>query len=136
MQDDPSTVGRREVLGSVTGFAATASLAGCTSIWSQPGASDVVLHNLGPDPSTVTVRIRAADRDEPRTDRRLEVSSGATVDPVNRGKLPLNVGYVITVTVEDGPEETFEWTDPTVSLAPLHILVDGSENVTFLLQAG
>lgn len=136
MQDDPSTVGRREVLGSVAGFAATASLAGCTSVWSQPGASDVVLHNLAQEPTTITVRIKAADRDETRTDRRLEVPAGGTVDPVNRGKLPLSVGYVVTVEVDDGPEETFEWTDPNVSLAPLHVLVDESENVTFLLQAG
>lgn len=136
MQDDPSTVSRRALLGSAAGFVATASLAGCTSIWSQPGASDVVLHNMAPEPTTVTVRIRAADRDETRTDRRLEVPAGGTVDPVNRGKLPLTVGYVITVEVEDGAQETFEWTDPNVSLAPIHVLVDGSENVTFLLQAG
>lgn len=91
---------------------------------------------MAPERTTVTVRIKAADRDETRTDRRLEVPAGGTVDPVNRGKLPLTVGYVITVEVEGGPDETFEWTDPTVSLAPLHVLVDGSENVTFLLQAG
>ena len=42
----------------------------------------------------------------------------------------------VEMTVDDGPSETFDWEDPDVSLAPLHVLVDESQNIKFLLQAG
>jgi hypothetical protein len=56
---------------------------------------------------------------------------------VNSGKLPTNTSsYTVQVSVEDGPSETFEWTDPSVELAPLWVRIDGTRNITFLLQAG
>ena len=55
---------------------------------------------------------------------------------MNRSKLPTNSGYTVVVDIEDGPRETFEWDDPDLELAPLYVLIDETENVKFLLQAG
>ncbi|WP_310898699.1 hypothetical protein [Haloarcula onubensis] len=84
----------------------------------------------------MSVTITPDGAEEPHTDRTLQIAPGDTVSPVNRSKLPTNDGYTVDVTVEDGPAETYEWADPTVELAPLWVLVDGSENIKFLLQSG
>lgn len=38
--------------------------------------------------------------------------------------------------VDGGPSETFDWDGPDVELAPLYILIDETQNIKFLLQAG
>ena len=55
---------------------------------------------------------------------------------MNRSKLPTNSSYSITVEVDGGPSETFDWDDPDIERAPLYILVDETQNIRFLLQAG
>jgi len=82
------------------------------------------------------VTITPTDGEEPHTSRELEIDSGAKVDPVNRSKLPTNSSYSITVEVDGGPSETFDWDDPDIERAPLYILVDETQNIRFLLQAG
>jgi hypothetical protein len=137
MQDVPPTPTRRRVLGIVA-TAGVAPVSGCSTLWEQPGATDVVLYNASPETETVSVGITdtGADADTPHTSRTLTVSPGATVDPVNRSKLPTNTSYTVDVSVAGGPHETFEWADPTLELAPLYVLVDDTENIKFLLQAG
>jgi hypothetical protein len=120
------------VAAAATGSAA---LAGCFAL-DQAGASDVVAHSVAETARTVTITITARDAEAPRTDRSLRLAPGETVNPVNDGKLPMNDEYTVTVDVESGARETFEWTDTDVELAPLHVLVDDGDNPRFLLQAG
>ena len=130
------------MLTSMGAVASAASITGCSSSPNREGigdsgATDVTLHNAASERETVSVTVAAADAEEPHTDRTLELRSGELVDSVNSGKLPTNTdGYTVEVTVEEGPSETFEWTDPTVQLAPLWVLIDGTRNIKFLLQAG
>jgi len=137
MEDDSSSgPGRREALTAVGAAAGLATLPGCTALWDQTGATDVILDSAATEPRTVSVTITPEGTEEPHTSRTLALEPGETVDPVNRSKLPTNSGYTVEVGVEDGPSETFEWTDPTLELAPLWVRVDDTENVAFLLQAG
>ena len=135
---DRSTVGpgRRRFLTAVAAVAGTTSIAGCSTLWDQTGATDVVIYNLRAEPIVVSVTITPTDAEESHTARELEIAPGAKVDPVNRSKLPTNSSYSITVEVDGGPRETFDWDDPDVELAPLYILIDETQNITFLLQAG
>lgn len=133
----PSTlVSRRYLLSGACSVAAASALAGCSALWNQHGATDVVAYNAGNDPHVVAITITGSGSDEPHTERTLELAPGEVVDPVNDSKLPLNAGYTVEVAVEGGPTETFEWADPDVELAPLHVVVDDGDNVRFLLQAG
>ncbi|WP_380676399.1 hypothetical protein [Salinigranum sp. GCM10025319] len=127
---------RRRVLVATASATGTATLAGCTALWDQTGATDVVVYNAAAERATVSITITPADAEEPHTSRTLDVPGGGRVDPVNRTKLPTNSGYTVVVSVEDGPRETFEWDDPDLELAPLYVLVDETENIKFLLQAG
>ena len=135
---DRSTVGpgRRRILTALAAVAGTTSTAGCSILWDQTGATDVLVYNVRTEPIVVTVTITPADAEEPHTARELEIAPGSKVDPVNRSKLPTNSSYSITVAVDGGPSETFDWDDPDVELAPLYILVDETQNIKFLLQAG
>ncbi|MFB6079922.1 MAG: hypothetical protein ABEJ81_02800 [Haloferacaceae archaeon] len=133
LPDDP---GRRRVLAAVGSVAGTASVAGCSALWHQTGATDVVAYNVARETRVVSITITAGGASEPHTSRTLRIPPGGKVDPVNRSKLPTNDSYTVTVDVRDGPRETFEWTDPDVELAPLYVLIDDSENVRFLLEAG
>ena len=126
---------RRRFLAAAAA-AGTATVAGCSSVWSQPGATDVVAHNAADEQTVVTVRVTPAGADAAHTERTLELAPNGTVDPVNDSTLPTNDAYTVEVAVEDGPSETFEWSDPSLELAPLYVLVDGSDNVHFLLKAG
>jgi hypothetical protein len=96
----------------------------------------VVVANDSPSRKTVTVTITDAEAAEVHTERTIAVESREKRDSVNRGKIPLNTDYRVEANVEDGPSETFEWDDPVIDRAPLWIRVDGSRNITFLLQAG
>lgn len=127
---------RRRVLASLASVAGAASLSGCTATWNQTGATVVVLHSAATAPTSVRVVVTPTDADDPHTDRTLDLSPGQTVEAVNNSKLPTNDAYAVDVTVSGGPSETFDWADPQVHLSPLWVLVDDSNNVTFLLQAG
>lgn len=137
MQDRPTDgSGRRRFLTTIVTVVGTTSLAGCATLWDQTGATDVLVYNVRTEPIVVTVTITPTDAEEPHTARELEIAPGAKVDPVNRSKLPTNSSYSITVEVDGGPSETFDWDDPDVELAPLYILIDETQNINFLLQAG
>jgi hypothetical protein len=132
----PVGPGRRRFFTAMVAVAGTTSIAGCSTLWDQTGATDVVVYNLRAEPIVASVTITPTDAEEPHTARELEIAPGAKVDPVNRSKSPTNSSYSITVEVDGGPSETFDWDDPDVELAPLHILVDETQNIKFLLQAG
>ena len=132
----PVGPGRRRFLTTLVAVAGTTSIAGCSTLWDQTGATDVVVYNLRTEPIVVSVTITPTDAEESHTARELEIAPGAKVDPVNRSKLPTNSSYSITVEVDGGPRETFDWDDPDVELAPLYILIDETQNITFLLHAG
>lgn len=128
------------MLTTVAAVVGVTSVAGCSGVgdrvWSQTGATDVFVSNARAEALTVTVTITAGANEEPHTARRLEIAAGETTDPVNQSKLPTNTDYTVEVAVDGGPQETFEWVDPTVERAPLWIRIDDSENIKFLLQAG
>lgn len=126
---------RRRILGSIVATAGFGGVAGCLSV-DQPGASDVVAYNAAEESKTISVTITAGDAEDLHTSRSITVDPNHRVDPVNQSKLPLNTDYLIAVDVENGPNETFEWNDPTVKRAPLYVFVDDSSNIKFLLQAG
>lgn len=131
---------RRRLLVTMAAVAA-GGVAGCSSTREQngvgdSGATDVIVCSVAPDPRTVSITITAAGAERPHTSRTLSLAPGEVVDPVNSSKLPTNTDYTVEVTVEDGPEETFEWTDPTALLAPLWVRIDATRNIKFLLQAG
>jgi hypothetical protein len=128
--------GRRRFLTTMAAVTGTVSLAGCSALWDQTGATEVAVYNVRAEPILVSVTITADDAEEPHTSRELEIDPGAKVDPVNRSKLPTNGSYAVRVDVDGGPTETFDWNDPDVELAPLYVLVDETRNVKFLLQAG
>ena len=128
--------GRRRVLVAVGAVAGLTATAGCAGLYDQTGATDVIVSNAADGPRTVSVTITDANAESVHTSRTLELDSGDLVDPVNRSKLPTNTGYTVAVSVENGPEETFEWSDPDVELAPLWVRIDDTRNVKFLLQAG
>lgn len=132
----PNELRRRRFVKSLASAAGLASLSGCTALWDQTGATDVNAHNAAEESMTVSVTITPDGASEPHTARTLQIEPGDTVSPVNRSKLPTNDSYTVDVTVEDGPAETYEWDDPTLELAPLWVLVDGTENIKFLLQSG
>jgi hypothetical protein len=137
MGDDSSSGrSRRGTLAAAAAVAGVATVPGCAALWDQTGATDVVVDNAATGPRTVTVVITPDGAEEPHTSRTLALDPGETVDPVNRSKLPTNDGYTVEASVEDGPSETFEWSDPTLDLAPLWVRVDDAGTVTFLLQAG
>jgi hypothetical protein len=134
-------LGRRQMLAAMVA-AGTTSIAGCSSFLDRggvgdSGATDVVVHNVASESKVVSVTVTDTNAEEPHTDRTLDVAPGEIVDPVNSGKLPTNTSsYTVEVAVENGPSETFEWTDPTVQLAPLWVQIDDTRNIKFLLQAG
>lgn len=142
MTDESRTaIGRRQCLLAVAAVATT-GLAGCSSTEDQDGvgssfATDVIVSSVATDPQSVSLTITETDSDTPHTERTVELSPGETVDPVNSEKLPANTSsYTVDVSVKDGPSETFEWTDPSIDLAPLWVQIDDSTNIKFLLQAG
>jgi hypothetical protein len=142
MQDEPSLrSGRRRILTTVAACTGVTRLAECSSLvgdggGGNSGAADVV-YNLAPTPKTVSITVTDTGAESPHTSRTLDLAPGDVVNPVNDSKLPTNTSeYVVEVAVEDGPSETFEWTDPTVTLAQLWVQIADSQNFRFLLQAG
>ena len=132
----PSDAVTRRRLFSAAAVTGVTALAGCSALWSQHGATDVVAYNAAAERKVVGVVVTVAGDDHPHTAKTLELDAHQSVDPVNDSKLPTNDSYTVDVTVEGGPSETFDWADPALDRAPLYVVVDGSENVRFLLQAG
>ena len=133
----PSTsLSRRQVCSTVGALGASTALAGCSALWDQTGATDVALRNVADESLTVSVTITSDGADGPHTEATVDLAAHEFVPAVNDSKLPTNGSYAVDVDVEGGPNETFEWEDPTVELAPLHVVVDGGDNVDFLLKAG
>ena len=142
MEPEPSTgITRRQSLVTMAALV-TAGLAGCSSRDSQDGmgnsgAVDVIAYSAASEPRTVSITVTDAEAETPHTSRTETLEPGEAVDPVNSSKLPTNTSrYTVDVAVADGPSERFEWTDPTVELAPLWVVVDDTRNINFLLQAG
>jgi len=130
------TPSRRKLLAA-TAAAASVGVAGCLSPGSSKGATDVVLHNERSEPVTVELTITAADESEPRHDVTLSLDPTEQATPTDDGKLPVGTDYTVEADVRDGPSETYEWTDVRLELAPLHVLIDDSENnVVFAVQVG
>lgn len=133
----PSTpIGRRRFCSALGALGVSTALAGCSALWDQTGATDVALRNVAGESLTVSVAITAEGADEPRTEATFDLDAHQYVAAVNDSKLPTNSGYTVAVDVESGPSETFEWDDPTLELAPLHVVVDEGDNIDFLLKAG
>lgn len=133
--DSTGRPARRTVLGGSA--ALLAGLAGCSLTGgSSKGATDVVLNCMASAPVEVTLTITTPDADDPRIDRTLELDTGEQATPTDDGKLPAGGDYDVTVAVAGGPTETYRWTDVTLERAPMHVIVDGSENVFFTLQVG
>ncbi|WP_135820927.1 hypothetical protein [Halostella litorea] len=136
---------RRRLLSALT-VTGSIALSGCSAVTglfgesdakSGPhGATDVVAVNVGSERKRVSMTITDAGDGSRHTARTLQLDPAERADPVNDGKLPTNGEYTVEADVEDGPRETFEWDDPELARAPLWVLVDDSENVRFLLQAG
>ena len=142
MEDESSTESRRRLLATAA-LTTTASIAGCSSLVGggggvgNSGATDVGIYSLASTVQTVSLTITDAEAEQPHTSKTVELAPGEVIEPVNDSKLPTNTSeYIIDVRVEDGPSETFEWIDPTVTLAPLWVRIDDSDNIRFLLQAG
>lgn len=117
------------VIGSIT-------LSGCSTIGGQHGATDVVALNIATAAKKVSITITDSTENALHTSQTLTLDPSEKVDPVNDGKLPTNASYTIEVTMENGPQETFEWDNPDLEQAPLWVIVDDSENIRFLLQSG
>lgn len=135
MDSLPGEIDRRRYLSTLAAVAGVTTTAGCF-MWDQTGATDVILYSLAADSSTVSVTITDTDATEPHTSRTLEVSPGATVNPVNDGKLPTNTGYTVDVIVEAGVSKTFDWENPTLDLAPLYVIIEDPQNIKFAYNAG
>jgi hypothetical protein len=141
MEDESSTESRRRLLATAA-LTATASIAGCSSLVGgggvgNSGATDVGIYSLASTVQTVSLTITDAEAEQPHTSKTVELAPGDVIEPVNDSKHPTTTsGYIIDVGVDDGPSETFEWIDPTVTLAPLWVRIDDSDNIRFLLQAG
>lgn len=142
MDSVPPETSRRTALGTIAALACSTSVAGCSSSRTDDnvgdsGATDVLVYNAAATPKTVTLTIAESGAESPHTSRTLTLSSHELAEDVNDGKLPTHPSsYTVEVVVEDGPTETFEWTDPTVELAPLWIRLDDTRNIKFLFQAG
>jgi hypothetical protein len=134
-------IGRRGVLTAIAAVTST-GIAGCAgdrapSDVGTSFATDVVAHNGGSSPRTVSITITPFDAETPHTSRTLDLAPAEVVDSVNSSKLPAtSESYTVEVSLADGPSETFEWTDPTAELAPLWVFVNDTQNIKFLLQAG
>jgi len=128
---------RRRVVAAGAALAG-ASLAGCSFVpGTRKGATEVVLHNERTEPISVSLAVTGeGDGGEPRVSETIDLDSLERARPNEDDQLPVGTDYAVEVDVEDGPTETFEWRDVRVELAPLHVIVDGSDNVLFALEAG
>ena len=134
--DGRDGVDRRTVLATGAALAG-GSLAGCAFLGgTSTGATDVVVHSEAAEPVSVAVSIADAEAGDPRLETTLDLDPTERTTPTASDKLPAGGSYDVAVDVEGGPSETFEWRDVRLELAPLHVVVDGGQNVLFALQAG
>ena len=151
---------RRTVLHSVGAVLATGLVAGCSALdgddsgddsdedggdgdsttdggRNHDGASQVHLHNDAADRQRVQVEVtRETDPTVTVTNRSLSLAPGEVVQLPEGQNVPLWDDLTVVVDVEAGPRERYEWTDPSAERAPLHVFVDGTDNVLFALQVG
>jgi hypothetical protein len=105
---------------------------------SSKGATSVHIHNETNEPVTLSMVVTDTD-DETRLDETVTVDPLDEVDPFDEhhlGLLPEGTDYTVTIDVENGPSETFQWQDVRIGLAPLHVIIDGSSDLLFTLGAG
>lgn len=131
----PRDLSRRSALATGAGLLGT-SLAGCSMLDVNKGATDVVLRNEATTPLSVTLTVTDDGAATPRLAETVTLEPSAVVTPTNDDKLPVSADYSVEVAVEGGPSETYEWTDVQLDLAPLHVILDGSSNILFALQVG
>lgn len=104
------------------------------------GATSVVIHNGTNE--TMSLSFSVADMDDngtPRVKETVTLDPLEQIDPINEqhlSKLPVGGNYIITIDVEGGPSETFQWQDVRLELAPLHVIVEGNSNILFALAVG
>jgi len=140
---------RRTVLHSVGAVVATGLVAGCSALdgddsgddsdggRNHDGASQVHLHNDAADRQRVQIEVtRETDPATTVTNRSLSLAPGEVVQLPEGQNVPLRDDLTVVVDVEAGPRERYEWTDPSAERAPLHVFVDGTDNVLFALQVG
>jgi len=107
---------RRSILGGV-GFTLLFGTAGCLStIGSSKGATDVYVVNKTTEAHTISVRIQDADSDHEQLQTTLTLSAGEHTNPTAQDKIPKQGDYGVTVDVEEGPSDTYRWSDVDYSL--------------------
>lgn len=120
---------RRAVLAGLTTVAA--GTGGCLFDRGQArGATDVVVHNESASERSVALTVTTSDG-ATKIDRTLELSVAAAT--IINNEVLMNADYTVEIDVADGPSETHEWTEAG---SPLHVIVDGCENVVFAVQVG
>ncbi len=66
----------------------------------------------------------------------MEVPAVGDDSPTKTERLPAGSSYSVSVEIDTGVSETFEWENVQIEQSPLHIIYDGSENIIFALQEG
>lgn len=140
-----SSFSRRKLLAACTTLVG-GSLAGCTlkgegeeaSTGARTGATSVLIHNETTESVTFSVLVTDTDG-KTRLDETVSLDPLGEVDPIaeqDLGQLPEGTDYTVTIDVENGPSETFEWQDVQIGLAPLHVVFDGRSDLLFTVGAG
>ncbi|AGN01315.1 hypothetical protein L593_06840 [Salinarchaeum sp. Harcht-Bsk1] len=144
------TPSRRTVLHSIGAVGAAGISAGCAALGdgndgsestdggrNHAGASQIHLHNDSDERKRISIEV-TRETDSPTTvaDRSLSLAPGEVVRLPEGRNVRLGDDLAVLVDVERGPRERYVWTDPTAEQAPLHVFVDGTDNVLFALQVG
>lgn len=126
---------RREVLAATVALLSTSS-AGCAlSDGTSKGATDVRVSNESTDPKSVSVTITGADSEQPRLETTLSLDPGKQTTPTASDKLPVGSDYTVEVDVEGGATDTYYWTDVSLDLAPLRVILSCNSEIYFELQS-
>jgi hypothetical protein len=107
---------RRSMLGAV-GATLLFATAGCLSTFgSSKGAADVYIVNKTTEAQAISVSIQDADRDHKQLHTTLTLAAGEHTNPTAQDKIPRQSDYDVTVDVEEGPSDTYRWSDVDHSL--------------------
>lgn len=129
-----STTSRRRFLVATGSVAIPGLTAGCYT--DGAGGSRIVVYNVTADPTTVSIEVVPESDDVSGLDRTLELDPRERIEIPEEFVFPLITDYSVTVDVEGGPRETFDWTESAADRAPLYVLLDGSDNIRFLVEVG
>lgn len=129
----PTQLSRRDVLAASVTTLAT-SVTGCTQ-GSSKGATDVVVRNEASTERSIRITISGATDEQPRLETTLALDSREQATPTARDKLPVGTDYTVEVDVEGGPTDTYYWTDVSLDLAPLHVILVCNSDIYFELQS-